>query len=255
MGAVKSPSSFVFIDQSEDATARVSGAKRKAIRKQAMRDVGLARRERSGYGKISKRQLPLFMGSANNLNEVQMHLDLVPSQWEDDQIREKVAPKLKQHYLDAVLRISPAIPRQGYERLRMEYGFDVMALSPLTTVHFSRAVARALADNPYRLQQLMSQPILSSFLYHIPARYSDSGLLQKATRWAIAQAQRVFNPNTTIGEQKALVLLDDVLQELQSAVADEKRRCATDTLCASQLLAMLTVSKNIACFKSVLMFL
>jgi hypothetical protein len=242
MGPTNTPSSFVFIDQSEDATAKVTGAKRKAIRKQAMRDIGLARREKGGYGKINRRQLPLLMGSVGNLDEVQMHVDLVPGDSNNNQIRKKVERKLKQQYLDAVWRISPAISRQGYERVRMEYGFDLLTLSPLTTVHFSRAVASALSNDPTRLQQLMLQPILSSFLFHVPARYNESLLLQKATKWAIAQAQRVFNPNTTIAEDKALVLLDDVLHELQSAVADEKRRLASDTLCTSQLLAMLTVS-------------
>jgi hypothetical protein len=171
MGAAKNPSSFVFIDQSDDATAKVSGAKRKAIRKQAMRDVGLARRERGGYGRINRRQLPLFMGSVGNLDEVQMDMEYMPEEAEQDQKQALVATSNKernhrsqQQLAEAVWRVSPAVPRQGYEKLRMDFGFDILALSPLTTVHFSRAVATALANDPSRLQQLMQMPVLTSFL-------------------------------------------------------------------------------------------
>ena len=72
--------------------------------------------------------------------------------------------RLQQQFLDALSHVSPPVPRQGYEKLRMDYGFDILSLSPLTTVHFSRAVASALANEPSRLQQLMQMPVLSSFL-------------------------------------------------------------------------------------------
>lgn len=170
MGGAKNPSSFVFIDQSEDATAKVTGAKRKAIRKQAMRDIGLARRVKGGYGRVNRRQLPLFMGSVGNLDEVQVDFDLIPE--EEDHVPKRAAAvgrsgskqRLLQQFLDALSHVSPPVPRQGYEKLRMDYGFDILSLSPLTTVHFSRAVASALANEPSRLQQLMQMPVLSSFL-------------------------------------------------------------------------------------------
>jgi hypothetical protein len=171
MGAAKNPSSFVFIDQSDDATAKVTGAKRKAIRKQAMRDVGLARREKGGYGRINRRQLPLFMGSVGNLDEVQMDMEFVPEEDEYPHeqtvvVKPNAEKKLRaaQQLAEAVWRVSPAVPRHGYEKLRMDYGFDILTLSPLTTVHFSRAVATALANDPSRLQQLMQMPVLTSFL-------------------------------------------------------------------------------------------
>jgi hypothetical protein len=80
-------------------------------------------------------------------------------------------------------------------------------------------------------------------LDYIPARYGESVLLRKATRWAMVQAQKVFMPQSTISNEKSLSLFGALLHELQLAVSDEKRRFASDTLCASQLLAMLTVSR------------
>ena len=167
-----SSSSFVFIDQSDDATAKVTGAKRKAIRKQAMRDIGLARREKGSYGRINRRQVPLFMGSIGNLHEVQIDMEYVPEEDEHGPKQaEAVTPdaaarklEAQRRMFDALSRVSPPISRQGYERVRMEYGFDLLSLSPLTTVHFSRAVASVLANDPSRLQQLMQMPVLSSFL-------------------------------------------------------------------------------------------
>jgi hypothetical protein len=76
----------------------------------------------------------------------------------------------------------------------------------------------------------------------IPSRYDDSILLQKATKWAVVQAQMVFAPNAGASKENLLVLLGNLLHELQLAVSDENRRFASDTLCASQMLAMLTVS-------------
>lgn len=249
MGAAKNASSFVFIDQSEDATSKVTGAKRKAIRKQAMRDVGQARREKCGCRRTNRLQLPLFMGSVGDLNEVQLNMEFVHELEAYDLKRIQVLgvhpgkqKRAQKDLLDALWRVSPALPAQGYERLRMESGFDILSLSPLTTVHFSRAVATALANDPSRLQQLMRMPALSSFLDYIPARYSDSVLLQKAAKWAMAQAQQIFASQPAISDKKTFSLLADLLRELQLAVADEKRRFASDTLCASQLLAMLTVS-------------
>ena len=75
----------------------------------------------------------------------------------------------------------------------------------------------------------------------IPARYHDSILLQKVTKWAIIQAQTVFAPTSSVPEEKNLILFGELLHELQIAIGDEERRFASDTLCASQLLAMLTV--------------
>ena len=168
MVVAKQSTSFVFIDQSDDATAKVTGAKRKAIRKQAMRDIGLARREKGGYGRINKRQLPLFIGSMHDLNEVQMdvELDAEHDQKQSLVTRPNQSRKVQEQrrILDAVWRVCPPLPQHGYEKVRMELGFDLMTLSPFTTVHFSRAVATALVSDPSSLGQLMRMPVPSSFL-------------------------------------------------------------------------------------------
>jgi len=233
------PNSFVFIDQSEAATERLTGAKRKAIRKQAMRDAGLARRERGGNGKINRRQFPLFVGGAGDLSEVEMRLSIQSPKTDAREDGEH------ERYPDTAWGIPLTLSRQGYERVRMEFDFDVICLSPLTTVHFSRAVASTIANDPVRLRQMMAQPVISSFIHQIPCQFEDSRLLQIASRWAMARAQRVFNPYTKIREEKVIMLLGDLLQELRKALEDPMRCVAADTICVSQLLAMLVVIERI----------
>ena len=77
----------------------------------------------------------------------------------------------------------------------------------------------------------------------VPTRYGDSVLIQKATDWALAQAQQVFALQPLASNGRVLALLGDLLHELQSAIGDETRRRSSDTLFASQILAILNVSR------------
>ncbi|KAH7304678.1 hypothetical protein B0I35DRAFT_444735 [Stachybotrys elegans] len=203
---------FVFITSTGPDVAERE-VDRRRIRRHAMRGVAMARRARGDYGQHNRRQLPLFLGPTTQ--------------------KENTPPP----HVDPVHMVPPSLPAQGYELAKLTYRFDILSLSALASVHLSRSSARTLAPCPASMQKLaeMRQP---SWLDFVPARYSESRLLQAAVDCTLARAHRSLHPHSDISETTAIRLYLKALSELQEALDDklEGRWASPDVLCATKIL-------------------
>jgi hypothetical protein len=193
-----------------------------------MHDVAVARRERGDYGKRNMRQLPVFettpisVGIGGPSTQASGNSCIVADQrgsWS----------------------IPQSVPAQGYEQARVEFNFDLLSLSALTTVHFNRGAVKALSMAPERLVHII-QLRETSYLDWIPAYYESCSVLRNVINCTMAQAQRVINPNGSISETAVLSLYVKALEELQAALNDPAKWRTPEILCATQILSLFEVS-------------
>jgi hypothetical protein len=223
------PKPFVFIEESGDAP--VSTANRRQIRRQAMHDVAVARRERGDYGKRNMRQLPVFETTPIDVGVG------------GSSIRGFGSSRIIADQTDSSWSIPQSVPAQGYQQARVEFDFDLLSLSALTTVHFNRAAVKALSMAPERLVHIL-QLRETSYLDWIPAYYESSSVLRNVINCTMAQARRVTNPNGSVSETAVLSLYVKALEELQAALNDPARWRMPEILCATQILSLFEVSKH-----------
>jgi hypothetical protein len=209
-----------------------SKEERKRIRKHAMRAVGIARREKGGYGQHNRRQLPVFIQSTG-FEEKESASSFENCQ-ENDQPDDL--------HLETVSRISPLPSAQGYENARIRHGFDILSLSALTSVYLSRYSVRTLGSSPQQLQKLM-RIREASWLDFVPSQYSESTVLQAAVDCTMAQAHRLLYPDAGATEANVIKLYLKALSELQAALGDGTRWARSDVLCATQILAFYEVRR------------
>ncbi|KAK1990168.1 hypothetical protein LX36DRAFT_593126 [Colletotrichum falcatum] len=213
---------FVFVTLTGRPDLAESKADRRRIRRHAMRGVAIARRARGDYGQHNLRQLPLFHErSADKEKE-----NTYPQQ-------EQFNPAPR-----AVCMVPPPLSAQGYELAKLTYGFDILSLSALASVHLGRASVRILASSPANLRKLarLRQP---SWLDFVPAWYSESRLLQAAVDCTLARAHRSLHPDSGISEATVIKLYLKAISELREALGDklERRWAHPDVLCATKILA------------------
>lgn len=218
---------FVFVTSTGRPDLAESKVDRRRIRRHAMHGIAIARRAKGDYGQHNRRQLPLFLEPTADKEEE----DTFPPQQE-----------LFNPALDAVYMIPPPLSAQGYELAKLTYGFDILSLSALASVHLSRAFVRILAFSPANLQKL-AQSRQPSWLDFVPARYSESRLLQAAVDCTLARAHRSLHPDWGISETAVIKLYLKALSELQEALGDELegRWARADVLCATKILAFYEV--------------
>ncbi|KAK2041711.1 hypothetical protein LZ31DRAFT_625348 [Colletotrichum somersetense] len=212
---------FVFVASTGRPDSAESKADRRRIRSHAMRGTAVARRAKGNYGQHNRRQLPLFLKPAAD--------------------KERENPSPQQGLYDSapeVLLVPPPLSVQGYELAKLTYGFDILSLSALASAHLSRSSVRMLASNPTNLQKVaqLRQP---SWLDFVPARYSESRLLQAAVDCTLARAHRSLHPDSGISETAVIKLYLKALSEVQEALGDklEERWARPDVLCATKILA------------------
>jgi hypothetical protein len=220
-----SPKPFVFIEESGDAP--ISTANRRQIRRQAMHDVALARRERGDYGRRNMRQLPVFEPLLAGFG-VGGPSSQVPGN----------PLNLASH-----VEIPPHISAQGYEQARMRFDFDLMSLSSLTTVHVSRAAVMALSMAPERLVSIL-QLRERSYMDYAVQYYERSSVLRDVIDCTMAQAKRVMTPNGPVSEATVLSLYVKALEGLQAALNDPESWRMPEVLCATQVLSVFEVSNH-----------
>jgi hypothetical protein len=224
------PKPFLFIEESGDAP--IPTATRRQIRRQAMHDVALARRERGDYGKRNMRQLPVFenepvdagVGSSSSRASESRRVAAGPS-----------GPSWS---------IPPNVSAQGYEQARMEFDFDLLSLSSLTTVHVSRAAVKALSMAPERLVYIL-QLRESSYMDYAVQWYGSSSVLRNVVDCTMAQAKRVMTPNGPVSETTVLTLYVKALEGLQAALNDPEKWRRPEVLCAAQVLSLFEVCSNL----------
>ncbi|KFY79525.1 hypothetical protein V499_01500 [Pseudogymnoascus sp. VKM F-103] len=216
---------FVFVTSTGRPDLAESKVDRRKIRRHAMHGIAIARRAKGDYGQHNRRQLPLFLEPTAD----------------KEKEKENTSPQqeLFNSALETVYMIPPPLSAQGYELAKLTYGFDILSLSALASVHLSRSFVRILAFSPANLQKL-AQSRQPSWLDFVPARYSESRLLQAAVDCTLARAHRSLHPDYLgISETAVIKLYLKALSELQEALGDELegRWARPDVLCATKILA------------------
>lgn len=229
---------FVFIDQSNEGKVASSNATRRQIRKQAMRDAGLARKQRGGYGQHNLRQYPVFVSQGVSSNSTSA-LANAPEE-------ENEAADANARIWKVVCQWNESIPTKmpigTYEKLRRDLDFDITELSLLTSLSFGRGAARALASQPAQLAGMLLGSN-SSYLNFVPTRYEENPLLRDVLFCTAAQSRWLLRPQSITAETAILASYGNALQRLQRALTDPEQCLHPDVLCATQVLGLFEVLK------------
>ncbi|TKA79030.1 hypothetical protein B0A55_03153 [Friedmanniomyces simplex] len=243
---------------------------RTTIRKQAMRDVGIARKKKGSYGRINMRQMPEYAeateaasvpfrssvamtlsrsgsstGSSRSSSTVPplttqntSHPDNI-ADWAADEFiaREDVADvALTYQSLTCDFMLADISPHPEYERARSKFGIDLMSLSVLTNFNVGKSTIAILSADPTRLASLLNLQQWS-YLEYVPERYGRSECLTAATNCLLAKVHTVLAPKE---ECYAMCnrLYGKALRALQDAIACDSSNMDADVLCATQLLSL-----------------
>ncbi|KAK3615045.1 hypothetical protein LTR56_026835 [Elasticomyces elasticus] len=243
---------------------------RTTIRKQAMRDIGLARKARGGYGRINVRQgvqyadshegsipfrsavgMTLSRSSSTTLSSrsssrapaVRTPNTSQPSTVDWDEFveavpREDVADDYAndQSTMSCNLMLPSLSPVPDYERARSKFGIDLMSLSILTNFNVGKSTIAILSADPTRLASLLNLAQWS-YLEYVPERYGISECLTAATNCLLAKVHTVLAPKEECYAMCNL-LYGRALRSLQDAIASDSSAMDADVLCATQLLSL-----------------
>jgi hypothetical protein len=265
--------SFPFIVSNGPKVPREA---RTTIRKQAMKDVGIARKKRGNYGRINLRQIPVYAegsdgatvpirsavanvsrsssstlsnrtsprvaGTTPPSNSRSVLLDW--AEYDDEILQdavESVANTSLTRYgddrdLSCELVLANMSPYPEYERARSKFGIDLMSLSILTNFNVGKSTIAILSADPTRLASLLNLQQWS-YLEYVPSRYGVSPCLTAATNCLLAKVHTVLAPK----EECFAVcsrLYGKALRALQDAIASDSSAMDADVLCATQLLSL-----------------
>ncbi|KAF7190186.1 hypothetical protein HII31_08517 [Pseudocercospora fuligena] len=221
-------------------------AVRTMIRRQAMKDVGLARRRRGNYGRANAGQSVSF----DNTSSPKRIMETVPadaninaststspstgvdtldessggttSVTDYDEVASndvvvRSTPNATAYAPSSVL--GPLSLMSGYERMRFEYGIDLSMLTVLTNFNVGKSAITTLASDPARLPSLLILEPQYSYLSFVPSRYEHSAVLASATDCVIAKVRAALNPGFQ-GDAIARRLYGKALRTLQEAIND-----------------------------------
>ncbi|RFU76630.1 hypothetical protein TARUN_5569 [Trichoderma arundinaceum] len=195
---------------------------RKQIRRQAMSRSAHARRKKGGYGQHNLIQYP------------------VEILYDNDNSGEKLswsAPR------DLVRTVVPAsLPGCPYERMRIQYNFDLLDLSQLTSFHISYATASILANKPTMLTEVLGHRHWS-YLNYLPGRIGNNGALDKAAACVAARAQQWLAAPSQPISGRILKLYASALEALQAELQCSDACVQSDVLCATELLGIYELLK------------
>lgn len=232
-------------------------ALRTLIRKQAMKDVGIARRKRGGYGRVNLRQQPLescrgnvaakrsLDGTSYDSSATSSSTSTPPT---EDTETESVIPENGQLVLagqttdtwlsdlDCLMPLNNN-PATGYDRMRMKYDFDIRDLSILTSFNIGKTTMMAMSSNPELLSTLFGSQ-MQSYLHFIPSRYGHKPFLTAVIDCVSAKAHsRLYPPNPGF-DATVMRMYAKALAALQDAVAGNESSLDPDLLCAIQMLSL-----------------
>ena len=152
---------------------------RKVIRKQAMKDVGNARRKRGNYGKVNLRQVPAFENTTNipirtvdsTDSSSSETLDLSPDTSDssistepvdsaDEELPRDLKVSNKKISLTELqsqkpLTYSAITLFSNYETARAKFSVDIVDLAILTNFNVGKSTFAVLLADPMRLASLM----------------------------------------------------------------------------------------------------
>jgi hypothetical protein len=234
-------------------------ALRTLIRKQAMKDVGIARKKRGGYGRVNLRQQPSdthtsvpkrSSESSGSSSDTDHHSRVTPDSESASSVpttdtdattpdNQLVVTRHMQTWLadqDCVLPLTGP-PATDYERLRMKYHFDIRDLSILTSFNIGKGTMLAIACNPELLTTLLGSQ-MQSYLEFIPIRYGHKPFLTAVIDCVSAKVHSKLYPRNEMFEGMILRMYAKALAQLQVAVAGDESSLDPDLLCAIQMLSL-----------------
>jgi len=253
-------SSFPFIVSNGPRVPK-DPAVRTLIRKQAMRDVGMARKKKGSYGRVNMRQYPAYeattdpIRSATDGFRADSNDSRVSLGSDSDSTLQGDTDELELERLDGdavvpfnrlvaeqivtynSLSLPTLSPNPDYERVRNKFGLDLTDLSILTNFNVGKSTIAILSADPSRLASLLGQQQWS-YLEYVPGRYGRSECLTAATNVLLAKAHLVLAPREDQGHALCSRLYGKALRSLQDALTDESKALSADVLCATQLLSL-----------------
>ncbi|ESZ98999.1 hypothetical protein SBOR_0657 [Sclerotinia borealis F-4128] len=154
----------------------------------------------------------------------------------------------------------------SYEVMLSKFGFDILELSTLATLHVGRATRRALCQSPESIVHQMRTQKQWSFLSFLPsmflidniplsriilskvtelanpssARYGQNKCLSAAVDCVVARARQIISPAQHNNFWEPLVLANYItaLDSLQRALDSPTTRYHPEVLCATEILAL-----------------
>jgi len=234
-----------------------------------MKDIGLARKKRGGYGKANARQHVLFeepplKSSTVPIGRMVLDTESDISSGVSSSSTPTAMPETSissgdlNDVDDSVPRAHDALgliqrskssdhapimaclsPYRDYDRARLKFGVDLMDLSILTNFHVGKYTIAILSADPSRLASLLGQ-YQWSYLEFVPPRYGSTECLTAATDCLLARVHNVLAPNKELFSI-CNRLYGKALQALQGAIANESLVMKADVLCATQLLSLVEV--------------
>ena len=229
---------------------RVPQNARTLIRKQAMKDVGIARKKRGNYGRANRRQV---LGSVADASPVVIGEpgDVSVQHAEDASGDSRSNLADVDEYFPRASRVTGATQQSlapfdllssnmsscpAYQSARSRFGVELSDLGVLTNFNVGKSTIAVIAADPSRLITLLGRHQWS-YLEFVPARYGHSKCLTAATDALLARVQHVLSPNKSLGTNCGR-FYGQALRTLQDALMDNKTAVEADVLAATQLIAL-----------------
>ena len=229
--------SFHFIVSDGPEVPKDPGV-RTLIRKQAMKDVGIARkRNRKGRGSPQE-----MTRKENNVPECPGNAAFDPDEVDEIILRDLPKDNQLQKRIDSPMECESALVtpslHPAYQRTRMKFSVDLTDLTILTNFNINNSAMPVLTSNPSQLAALLGHKAWS-FLDFVPSRYGFSECLTTATDCLLAKAHAVLTTQSTATSRaNCNQLYGRALRALQDALTDDRSCLGPDVLCATQLLSL-----------------
>lgn len=198
------------------------------IRKQAMRDVAIARRKR---------------GKAN----IKSSCSDSSQEWTTDESSESSSPQSSTDLIRAdadcgqwsfddfdIMQLNLTTP---YETLRATYNADIQDLAALTCCFGVSSTTVTNLGNNKLLNACLGHGI-DTYLSYIPSRYGMSTVITAAVDCVTAKLASRMSPNNTALYAKSVELYEAALREVQACISDKQACMEADTLCSVKLLTL-----------------
>ncbi|OQN95153.1 hypothetical protein B0A48_18757 [Cryoendolithus antarcticus] len=269
--------SFHFI-VSNGAKVPQDASTRTLIRKQAMKDIGIARSEQAvrtvkpKLGNTTPIAIipPIEVAIAEDttfidpqiceLNDEELFADTNgPASTSNDQswqlsvVSSRSPSSLTSDEGEHLYSLFSTVnPSTEYQKLRLRYSFDLMDLSFLTSFNVSQVALWTMQSQPELLQTLLGHRICS-YLHHVPSRYGQGVKYFDAVLHCIlAKASSRMRPSEAGPTLTATRLYVKALREVQTAISDKSKCNDADLLCAVQMLSCYEImdSKSLSAFSN-----
>lgn len=246
---------LVFVDITDPNNA-ISGSARTKIRRQAMKDVTAAKKQRGGWisyeTELDSHQLKRFVALSRPMTPVKQSSELVSGenghnrvQIDADCTTSVAFVRSPTRYMHSYL---PALPApvlsitEDFAMLQLKSQFDILSLSALTTFETGRGTIQILAQRPDELKNILqSQYKQRSYFIHIPCRYGGGTCLDDAV-WCVAhKAGESLLAHGPTSSRETIAFYVKALKSLNIALSDQSRQLDVDVLAATCILTLYEV--------------